>query len=158
MSKDAAKVLKKLEYGVYVVAMGKGNEGNAFCASWLAQVSSEPPSVALAVHNAHQSMPLLAKQGAFVVNLIGADNEAVAKTYYGPAESGYQKLRTANITDSPVSGSPILNGAVGWLDCKIVKSVPVGNHTLFIAEVVAASLDKDVPILTSEKSKLRYTG
>ena len=49
MADDISKVLRKFEYGVYVVTMGKGNEGNAFTASWVSQVSSEPPMITLAV-------------------------------------------------------------------------------------------------------------
>ncbi|UCD18683.1 MAG: flavin reductase family protein, partial [Candidatus Zixiibacteriota bacterium] len=57
-----------------------------------------------------------------------------------------------------ITGSPILSGIVGYLDCSIVKAVPTGNHTLFVGEVVAASCDSNRPILTSTNSKLRYTG
>lgn len=155
---DIAKVLRKLEYGVYVVTLGKGEKGNAFTASWLTQVSSEPPMVAIAVHEAHKSNPAMKEAGAFVVNLISKGNEAVAKTYYGPAESGYDKLRDKDIKDSPVTGTPILNGVSGFLDCKIVQAEKTGNHTLFIGEVVAADYRSDEPILTSTNSKLKYTG
>ncbi|MDH4156636.1 MAG: flavin reductase family protein [candidate division Zixibacteria bacterium] len=158
MSIEISKVLRKLEYGVYVVSVGKGNDGNAFCASWVSQVSSEPPMVALAVHNKHQSSRMLNEHRCFVVNLLGEGQEAVAKTYYGPAESGYEKLRAAIVRDSAVTGSPVINGAVAYLDCKVVKAVPAGNHTLFLAEVVGSELGKDVPILTSENSKLKYAG
>lgn len=157
--KDIAKVLRKLEYGVYVVTMGKGQDGNAFTASWLTQVSSEPPMVALAVHNAHQSSALLAQHKAFVVNLIGAGQEGVVKTYYGPAESGYRKLKATSVADSPATGTPMVPGAIGYLDCEIVNSVKAGNHTVFIGEVKAAVLDDDkTSLMTTTNSKLHYAG
>ena len=65
--KTVLATLRKLEYGIYVVTMGKGNAGNAFTASWVSQVSSAPPMVALAVHNKHQSSRLLQEHGAFVL-------------------------------------------------------------------------------------------
>ena len=157
--KDIKRVLRKLEYGVYVVSMGKGNEGNAFTASWVAQVSSEPPMVMIAVNNKHQSIPLLKKHGSFVVNFVGRDHESVAKKYYGPAEAGYEKLKTADFEDSPVTKTPLLSGMEGYLDCKIVNSIATGNHTLFIGEVVAAHIgNEDAVLMTSYNSKLRYTG
>jgi len=158
MSKDINKVLRKLEYGVYVVTMGKGTDGNAFTASWLTQVGSEPPMVALAIHNKHQSARLIKDAGAFAVNLIAEGQDDYAKVYYGPAESGYRKLESATVTDAPGTGSPILGGVVGYLDCKVVETVATGDHTLFIGEVVAASYESNKPILTSTNSKLRYTG
>jgi flavin reductase (DIM6/NTAB) family NADH-FMN oxidoreductase RutF len=150
--------LRRLEYGVYVVTMGKGQEGNAFTASWVMQVSSLPPMVALAVHNKHQSSRLLKDAGGFVINLIAANTPEVAKTYYGPAESGYQKLKNASVTAAPVTGSPILSGVAGFLECKVVNHVAAGNHTVFFAEVVAAKVDDDKPLLTSTNSKLNYLG
>ena len=157
--KDIQKVLKKLEYGVYVVTMGRGTEGNAFTASWVSQVSSEPPMVALAVHNKHQSSRLIKDNKAFVVNLIGEGQEAVAKAYYGPAESGYQKLVGTSVTDSPSTGTPMIPGAIGYLDCLLVDTVDVGNHTMFIGKVKAASMDdKITQLMTTSNSKLTYTG
>ena len=157
--KDIKKVLRKLEYGVYVVSMGKGNDGNAFTASWVAQVGSEPPMVMVAVNNKHQSVPLLKEHGAFVINFIGRDHESIAKKYYGPAESGYEKLKTADIEDSPATGTSLLSGMEGYLDCKIVDTVAAGNHTVFVGEVKAAYIDDvDTVLMTSYNSKLRYLG
>jgi flavin reductase (DIM6/NTAB) family NADH-FMN oxidoreductase RutF len=155
---EIKSVMRKLEYGIYVVSMGKGQDGNAFTASWLTQVSSEPPMVALAVHNKHQSRRLLSESKAFVVNLLSEGQDGVAKTYYGPAESGYEKLKAAQVADSPATGSPLINGAAGYLDCVIVETVAVGNHTLFIGEVKAASLDKNVPMMTTSNGQLHYAG
>lgn len=157
-NKVIGKVLRKLEYGVYLVSMGKGQEGNAFTASWLIQISSDPPMVALAVHNKHQSAPLLKEHGSFVVHLLGEGQAAVAQTYYGPAESGYEKLKTAPLSDSPKTGSPIIGGALGYLDCRIVAEHTAGNHTVYFGEVKEASLENDAPILTTSNSKLKYTG
>jgi flavin reductase (DIM6/NTAB) family NADH-FMN oxidoreductase RutF len=153
-----SQVLAKLEYGIYVVTMGKGSEGNAFTASWVTQVSSEPPMVIVAINDSHQSARLLANLDSFAVNILPEGQEAVAKSYYGPAESGYRKLNAAPLKVAPVSGCPVIGGAVGFLDCKIVRRVPAGNHTVFFGEVVAAELENDVNILTSTSGKMRYSG
>lgn len=158
MSKDIGKALKKMEYGVYVVTLGQGSNGNAFTASWLTQVSAEPPMIALAVHNKHQSCPQLKDNGSFVINMIAAGEEVVAQRYYGPAESGYEKLKSAAIQTAPVTGCAILNGTVAYLECKISNSVSVENHTVFIAEIVGGKVEKNSPILTSENSNLKYSG
>ncbi|HKK19985.1 MAG TPA: flavin reductase family protein [candidate division Zixibacteria bacterium] len=156
---DIKKILRKLEYGVYVVTMGKGTEGNAFTASWVMQVSSEPPMLALAVHNAHQSMPLIKDNSAFAVNLIGEGQDGVAKAYYGPAESGYRKLEGSSVKDSPATKTPLIPGAIGFFDCKVVRTVEAGNHTIFIGEIQAAELEaEDTQLMTSTNSKLHYTG
>lgn len=158
MADDIKKVLRKFEYGVYVVTMGKGEDGNAFTASWVTQVSSDPPMVAIAVHKKRQSIPMLKEHGAFVLNLIGEGQEGVAKSFYGPAESGYDKLKARTLRESPATGTALLQGILGYVDCTIVTTVDTGNHVLFIGEVKAAGLDTDTQILTGTNSGLRYTG
>ena len=83
---------------------------------------------------------------------------AVAQTYYGPAESGYEKLKHASVKPSPGTGTAMLDGAFGYLDCRIVKMVPTGNHTLLLAEVVVGEMTNDRPILTTTSGKLHYAG
>ena len=157
-SKGMMTALRKLEYGVYVVTMGEKTEGNAFTASWISQVSSEPPMIILAINNKHQSSRILQENGTFVVNFIPHDQVAVAKSYYGPAESGYQKLKNSTIQDSPVTGTAMLNGAAGFLECRVVKRIPAGNHTLLLSDVVAGEVAQDTAILTTSSSKLHYAG
>ena len=77
--------------------MGKGKSGNAFTASWLTQVSNEPPMVIVSIKNSHQSAKLLNELDAFAVNILPQGEEAIAKTYYGPAESGYAKLESTTL-------------------------------------------------------------
>jgi flavin reductase (DIM6/NTAB) family NADH-FMN oxidoreductase RutF len=158
IEKDTLRVLAKLEYGVYVVSMGKGAEGNAFTASWVSQVASQPATVVVSINNKHQSARILKESDCFVVNLLGKGAEGVAKAYYGPAESGYKKLDGVNLKEAPATGCPIIPGGVGYLDCKVVKRVPVGNHTVFFGEILAAELESDAEILTSSASKMRYLG
>lgn len=153
-----ADALRKLEYGVYIVTMGDGSDGNAFTASWVTQVSSEPPMVAIAVHNKHQSSRLIDKHGGFVVNLIAENHAEIAKAYYGPAEAGYEKLKHAEVGKSPATGSPLIQGSLGYLDCRVVTKLTTGNHTLYIGEVKAAELLADNYLLTTSNSKLRYIG
>ncbi len=156
--KDIKKALRKLEYGIYVITLGKGAEGNAFTASWVTQVSSEPPMIAAAVHNKHKSAWHLNDLQSYVVNILPESGLPTAKAYYGPAESGYDKLKAKDISAAPVSGTVRLNGAIGYLDCKIVDRVKTGNHTLFIAEVVDGALQTDGPILSTTNGKLHYAG
>ncbi|MEW5795189.1 MAG: flavin reductase family protein [Candidatus Zixiibacteriota bacterium] len=158
VERDIRKVLAKLEYGIYVVSMGSGPTGNAFTASWLTQVSSEPPMIVVAIHNQHRSARLLNERDGFVVNLLGRGAEGVAKTFYGPAEAGHDRLKDVATSPAPKTGCPIIPGAIGFLDCRIVKRVPCGDHTAFFGEVLAAELSGDTEILTSTSTRLRYGG
>ena len=158
IDKNMLGALKRLEYGVYIVTMGKGESGNAFTASWVTQVSSEPPLVAVAIHNKHQSARLLNDQGSFVVNILPAEGEPVARSYYGPAESGYEKLKATSVSASPATGTPIIHGAAAYIECKIVQRLTTGNHTLYVGEIVGGESLTEGPVLSTSNCKLRYLG
>ena len=156
--KGIQQVLRQLQYGVYVITMGSGEDGNAFTASWVSQVSSEPPMIAASIHNKHQSARLLNQLDSYVVNLLPAEDIAIAKTYYGPAESGYEKLKAKDISDSPVTKTPVLNGVVGYLEVRLTDRIKLGNHTLFVGEVVGGERHSEKEILSTTNCQLHYTG
>ena len=41
-------------------------------------------------------------------------------------------------TREGAAGAPLLEGALGWLECKLADAHVVGDHTLFVGEVLAA--------------------
>jgi flavin reductase (DIM6/NTAB) family NADH-FMN oxidoreductase RutF len=45
------------------------------------------------------------------------------------------------------SGAPVLGDAMAWVDCVLQESLPGGDHTIFIGEVVAADADEVVPLV-----------
>jgi flavin reductase (DIM6/NTAB) family NADH-FMN oxidoreductase RutF len=59
-----------------------------------------------------------------------------------------------------VTGTPVLDQAVSYLDCEVRQAVEVGNHTLFIGEVVDAGFqaDEDKPVLRMEDTRMNYGG
>ena len=157
--KDINKVLKKLEYGIYIITMGQGTSGNAFTASWVMQCSAEPPMIAISVHNKHQSARLIKEGETFVVNLLSEGQEGAAQTYFGPAESGYEKLAGTSVKDSPVTGTPLIPGAIGFFDCELKNSVEAGHPTIFIGKIKSAELYYSASnLMTTSNSKMHYLG
>jgi flavin reductase (DIM6/NTAB) family NADH-FMN oxidoreductase RutF len=61
--------------------------------------------------------------------------------------------------DAP-SGTPVLDQAVAWLDCRVVQEAPVGGHTVFFGEIVACGFQKaeDTPVLRMEDTRMNYGG
>ena len=76
------------------------------------------------------------------------------------ADVGASTLSGMHYHDAPVSGTPIPDAAVAWLDCSLERSVELGSHTLFIGQVVDAAF-RDEPageleLLRVEDTKMNY--
>ncbi|HWJ97471.1 MAG TPA: flavin reductase, partial [Acidimicrobiales bacterium] len=58
------------------------------------------------------------------------------------------------------TGAPVLRQAVAYLDCEVRQAVEVGNHTLFLGEVVDTAFlkDEETPVLRMEDTRMNYGG
>ena len=58
------------------------------------------------------------------------------------AEERQTSLRGFHISDGP-NGSPVLDGALAFIECKVAETFTAGDHTLFIGSIVEAKLLKE---------------
>src|SRR5260221_7088760 len=112
-------------------------------ANAFASVSLEPPLVLVCVIANSEGSVQITRNGCFAVNILHADQEPVSRYF---ASRDRPKGRDA-FRDVPhrilVSGSPILDDAVAYLDCRLHASHEAGDHQIFIGEVVELGLDPD---------------
>jgi flavin reductase (DIM6/NTAB) family NADH-FMN oxidoreductase RutF len=148
MKEDWIAAFGKMTYGIYVLTSAHEAEMNGMIASWVSQVSYEPPLVMTAVHPNRYSHHLIEQSGAFALHAIGKDREELLVRFKGPdpaAKFDSMKWRLGK------SGSPILTDCIAWLDCRVTQRLAPGNHTLFIGEVVdAASMSGSAVLSTAD--------
>jgi flavin reductase (DIM6/NTAB) family NADH-FMN oxidoreductase RutF/DNA-binding IclR family transcriptional regulator len=142
---DAAKfrqVLGHFPTGVAVVT-GKDAEGKpaGMAVGSFSSVSLDPPLVAFMPDKSSSSWPKFRDSGAFCVNILGAEQESVCRAF---AMKGGDKF--AELGWHPASsGSPVLDGALAWIDCDIDVVHEAGDHYIVIGLV--RELDIGTPAL-----------
>ncbi len=156
---EAAKktVLRKFTYGLHAISARHGERSNAFTANWITQVAFEPPMVALSVENDGASFELVKASGRFAVSVYATGQRELAGHFGRPSSRNPDKLGGAAYHISP-GGLPVLNDALGWLECQVRGSVPAGDHTVFVAEVVEAGVLREGEPLTMQETGFRYYG
>jgi flavin reductase (DIM6/NTAB) family NADH-FMN oxidoreductase RutF len=153
---DFSDVLAKIPYGVSVVTLGRGGAKveNGLTISWMSQVSFHPPMLMIAVDKLHYSVDLLRSTKNFCVNLLGADQAALAGRFAKQATTGDDKL--ADLAQRPAeSGAAILTDSVAYFDCEVASLVDAGDHLIVIGQIEDAAVLGDRAPLTSA-SGLRY--
>lgn len=152
------KVLRLFTYGLYAVTAQHEGEQSAMTANWLGQVSFEPPMVALAVEHDSHSHKVIEASRAFAINVFesGQRNEAgsLGRTYAKHPD----KVGDLASKPGPATGSPLLDLALGWVECRVTQSVPAGDHVLYVAEVVEAGLNREGTPLTLQETGFKYFG
>jgi flavin reductase (DIM6/NTAB) family NADH-FMN oxidoreductase RutF len=121
--------------GVSVVTVDLEGEQLGLTVASLVSVALEPPLVAISI--AHQAAlhELLRGAGGFAVSLLRADQLAVAQHFARgvPPIAIWQGIEKR---DGP--RGPLLEGALGWLDCELAGEHGAGDHTLFVGRVERA--------------------
>src|SRR5512146_1024137 len=153
---DVKQVLKRMPYGLHAIAVRSGDDENAFTANWVTQCSSEPPMLAVAVENAGRSVTMIRESGAFSVNLFAAGQRREAARLARPAARAPDKLAEF-VHHAGATGAPLLADTLGYLECRVVAELAVGDHTLFVAEIVAGGMFRDGDALEIHAAGFTYT-
>ncbi len=108
-------------------------------------ISHDPPQVVIGVSPKRYSYDLIMKQGEFVVNSPGIG--IAEKMHICGIKSGKDtdKWTEAGLTPVPAQKvrPPLIEECYGHIECEVVNMVTCGDHTLFVGEVVAASINAE---------------
>jgi flavin reductase (DIM6/NTAB) family NADH-FMN oxidoreductase RutF len=157
---EAAKktLLRHVPYGLYVIGVGRGDEANAFTASWLTQISMRPPVIALGIREGSESLRRARAGGCLTVNFFGKDAQDTLLFFIKPVKDEHHRLMQYPFHPA-ANGAPVLQGAIGHLECEIRHVVGgFGDHALLIAEVTDAALLSDAPPLVMSDTPWHYGG
>ncbi len=131
---DYRRVLGHFPSGVTVVTSVDAEGPVGFACQAFSALSLDPPLVLFHVVDV---CPTEKATGRFCVNFLAADHGALCRAF---AVSGGDKFAGVEWRASEL-GSPILDGAHGWVDCTIEAQYPGGDHTIVVGRVY--SLDAD---------------
>jgi flavin reductase (DIM6/NTAB) family NADH-FMN oxidoreductase RutF len=133
---------------VVVMATCINSEGraNIITLGMYMPISFDPPLVCIGVSPKRYSHDLILQSGEFVVNVPSIDLEK--EMHYCGVESGKDVDKFAETGLTPLQGTkvkpPLIEECFGHLECQVVQSYVCGDHTLFIGEVLAASINQEV--------------
>jgi flavin reductase (DIM6/NTAB) family NADH-FMN oxidoreductase RutF len=127
-----------------LIGSHSGDEWNAMTASWITQLSMEPVLVGVAVDNKAVTHRLITASAVFSVNFWSPDDTKVFVKFSKPAAKEGMTLNGRPIRVD-VTGAPLFEEAIAWLECEIRHALDLGTHTLFAGEVVGAGTVSDDP-------------
>jgi len=152
------QALRLFTYGLYAVMCADQNDVNAFTANWLTQISFEPPLIALSIENNAKSLTIILNSKKFTINVLRTGQRELAGALGKPASRVPDKLAGIPYTMTD-AGYPLLQSALGWVACDVRETMPAGDSTLFIAEVVdAGMLSNEGQPLTMAEAGFRHAG
>ncbi len=137
MKDKIIEAMSRFTYGIYVLTTMKDDEKHGMIASWVSQVSHEPPLVMAAIRKNRRVHPIVLETGAFALHVLDKEDTRIIARFKLPQPAQrFEGLECITLE----TGCPILKDTLAHLDCRLVETVDAGDHTLFIGEALAADV------------------
>jgi flavin reductase (DIM6/NTAB) family NADH-FMN oxidoreductase RutF len=117
----------------------RGLTASAFCS-----VSLDPRLCLVSVDNRSESIGSITESGTFVVNILASDQEHISRQF---ASKLPDKFDGVAYRLGPETDAPILDGVLAWIECRLYQSVPGGDHTVFIGEILDGTANEGLPLV-----------
>jgi flavin reductase (DIM6/NTAB) family NADH-FMN oxidoreductase RutF len=155
------RVLWKMPSGLYVLGSRAGERLNGMTINWVTQLSFDPKLMGVSVEREAFTHELVTEGRVYTVNLIAQEDRAIVRKFTKPVEvdPSAHTLNGFPFHDG-VTGAPILDQAVAFLECEVRQAIELGGHTLFLGEIVECGfqLDEATPVLSMGDTRLNYGG
>ncbi|WP_280530609.1 flavin reductase family protein [Paraburkholderia sacchari] len=131
---------------VCVVTVADGDERSGFTATSVSSFSAQPPMVVVSMKATSSSAGLLERTRRFGVNLLRAEQRAIAERFTGfCGEQGDARYGNDEWLRAIPDGAPLLADSVVAMDCEVDELIVRHGHLLIIGRVRAVNRDESAP-------------
>ena len=122
------------------------NKPNIITIAWCGIVCSKPPMLSISVRENRYSFDLINQSEEFVVNITGGSMIKAVDFCGNYSGKDYDKFKETGLTPEPADtvSSPLIKESPINLECQVRKSLNLGSHHIFIAEITATHVDESV--------------
>jgi flavin reductase (DIM6/NTAB) family NADH-FMN oxidoreductase RutF len=135
------KALHVISYGLYVIGSRKGDKINAQIGNTVVQVSSEPPIISVCINKENLTHEYIEDSGVFTASILAQETALNLIGRFG-FKSGrdIDKFDGINYKLGETQAPIVLDNTLAYLEAKVINSVDVGTHTIFIGDLVGAEV------------------
>lgn len=94
-------------------------------------LSMHPPLVLFCPAESSRTWPLLRASGQIAINVLSAGQESVSRAFAARDADRFAGLAWS----TGENGAPLLDEALGWLECTVQAEYPAGDHIVVIAGI-----------------------
>jgi flavin reductase (DIM6/NTAB) family NADH-FMN oxidoreductase RutF len=144
---DFRKAMGAFATGVTVITVDTEGEVQGMTANAFTSVSLDPMLVLVCVDQRARTHAHLHAKQRFGINVL-AENQQAISDYYANLPGAPQHAEEAGAHfDRTAQGTPVLHGALAYLECRLHSTQMAGDHTIFIGEVEEARVHTGDPLL-----------
>lgn len=152
------EVMSRFATGVTVMTCRHEGEPHGMTANAVSSVSLDPLLVLVCVERDTEMRRLVHDTQAFALSILPASARDLSD-HFADGDRPFGSAQFADVaTTTAVTGAPVLDAAVGWLDCRVWKVHDGGDHDIVVGEVVACAPGQDAAALVYHRSAYTEVG
>jgi len=134
--------------GVTVIAARHGPLLAGMTANAVATISIDPPILMASIARKAETHSAIIGSHAFGLSILADDQQPLAECFAQPTTATKLTRFCDAAWHEAETGSPILEGALAYFDCRLTQRHDGSDHTIFLGEIVAAGYRGDAsPLL-----------
>ena len=107
-------------------------------------LSLDPPLALFALGRDSETLKIIEAAGAFSINILADNQQDVSNRL---AKKGGPEKMDGVATHPGVTGAPIVEGSIGYMDCILHNSYDGGDHVILVGEIKQAAVGEPLPPL-----------
>jgi len=132
---DLRALFREVPSPVGVVTVVVAGESAGLTVDSFVSLSADPPLVGIALRRHAALHELLREAGSFAISILASGQEQLAQHF---ARGVPPIAHWTGIETTPGQlGAPLIEGALGWIECTLAFEREVGDHTLFVGEAMS---------------------
>lgn len=141
-------VMGRFATGVSVMTTVHDDTIHGMTANAVASVSLDPLLTLVCVERDANMSDLVGASGVFALSFLHQDDDGVAVHFADPYRPSGDEQFAAIGHHAAVTGAPVLDAAIGYVDCEVWDRHDAGDHQIVLGEVVGLGLgDPPDPLL-----------
>jgi len=138
------EALRHLPWPVTLIGTYQEGRHNLMTASWVSQVSFQPPLIMVSVAPERYTYQALIATREFAVSILAPDQAEIAQFCGERSGREVDKVKALNVKVVPPQEIkvPLLADCIANIECRVVAHHPAGDHVIFIGEVVASRVQR----------------
>ena len=141
-------LMARFATGVTVVAARHGPLLAGMTANAVASISIDPPLMMASIGQKSETHAAITASHSFAISVLAAGQRPLADCFARPTTAEKLTGFCEAAWHEAETGSPVLEGALAYFDCRLSAQHEGGDHTIFVGEIVAAGFRDDaVPLL-----------
>ena len=141
-SETLRRALRAWTTGVAVVTARYEDQQYGMTVNSFSSVSLEPPVVSVTLKQLTHTHDLVIKSGVFAVTILNSEQKELSDRFAGKIPGITDRFGGVQ-TDKLSIDVPIIKDGMAYFNCRVMNSMPIGENTFFLAEVIAVARDED---------------